>query len=199
MSGPAVMPALDRRDAVARLLRERGDTLVVGSLGTPTYDLAASGDHARNFYLWGAMGGAAMIGLGLALARPALPVLALLGDGEALMGLGAFATIALQSPPNLSVVVLDNGLYGETGAQASHTSGPTDLAAVAAGCGIRDTLTVRTAAELDGLAARVTRVGDGPLVAVVKVDGRERPRVMPSRDGVLLKARFRAALGLPPL
>jgi thiamine pyrophosphate-dependent acetolactate synthase large subunit-like protein len=84
---------LERRAALAALLRERGDLLVVSGLGSPTYDVAAAGDHPRNFYLWGAMGGAAMIGLGLALAQPALPVLVITGDGEQLMGMGALATI----------------------------------------------------------------------------------------------------------
>ncbi|WP_436784627.1 thiamine pyrophosphate-dependent enzyme, partial [Streptomyces sp. URMC 126] len=90
------------------LLRDRGDLLVVTGLGSPTYDVAAAGDHPRNFYLWGAMGGAAMVGLGLALAQPTTPVLVVTGDGEMLMGLGGLATIAAKNPPNLSVAVLDN-------------------------------------------------------------------------------------------
>src|SRR5438270_620782 len=104
--------ALDRRDAVRRIVRDRDATIVVASLGAPTYDLAAAGDHPRNFYLWGAMGGAAMIGLGLALAQHETPIVVLTGDGEMLMGLGAFATIGVQQPRNLSVIVLDNELYG---------------------------------------------------------------------------------------
>lgn len=187
---------LDRRAVVARLVRDRSDMVVVASLGSPTYDLAAAGDHDRNFYLWGAMGGAAMLGLGLALARPDLPVLVLAGDGEVLMGLGSLATIALQQPANLSLVVLDNGLYGETGGQPSHTSGGVDLAGVAAACGVADCRIVDAPAGLEALAARVVAVGDGPLVAVVRIDEAERPRVLPSRDGVVLKARLRGALGV---
>ncbi len=129
---------LDRRTVVARLLARRGDTLVVTGLGAPTYDVAAAGNSPKNFYLWGAMGGAAMVGLGLALARPASPVLVVTGDGEMLMGLGSLATIAVQAPKNLTVVVLDNGLYGETGGQPSHTAHGTDLAATARAAGIRD-------------------------------------------------------------
>ena len=187
---------LDRRAVVGRLVAARTDLVVVASLGSPTYDLAAAGDHARNFYLWGAMGGAAMIGLGLALAQPKVPVAVLLGDGEALMGMGAFATIAQQRPNNLTVVVLDNGLYGETGSQASHTAAGTDLAAVAAACGIADTRTVVTMRDVEALAERVNMVGSGPAAAVVRIDGEEKPRVLPSRDGVWLKARLRAAFGL---
>src|SRR5215813_13845211 len=122
---------LDRRELVKRLLVERGDLLVVPGLGTPTYDVAAAGDHPLNFYLWGAMGGAAMIGLGLALAQPERRVLVLTGDGEALMGLGSLATIGVKQPGNLVIIVLDNQHYGETGMQPSHTRAGIDLVAVA--------------------------------------------------------------------
>jgi thiamine pyrophosphate-dependent acetolactate synthase large subunit-like protein len=186
---------LDRRDAVHRLMRDRGDTLVVAGLGAACYDLGAAGDHKRNFYLWGAMGGAAMIGLGLALAQPDVPVVVLTGDGEMLMGLGAFATIAVKQPRNLSIVILDNELYGETGSQRSHTAWSTDLAAVAKACGIRDARQIGREGDLGGLAQDIHAVRSAPLVAVVKIDGEEKPRFLPSRDGVMLKARFREALG----
>ena len=139
---------LERRDFVRRLLAERGDLLVVTGLGSPTYDVAAAGDHALNFYLWGAMGGAAMIGLGLALARPDRPVAVITGDGEMLMGLGSLATIAVKRPKNLSIVVLDNRRYGETGMQASHTEAGVDLVAMARACGIGPCLDVRDEAGL---------------------------------------------------
>jgi len=195
---------LDRRQVVARLLADRKDLLVVTGLGSPTYDVAAAGEHERNFYLWGGMGGAVMVGLGLALARPEEPVCVFTGDGEALMGLGGFATVAIQQPRNLSVVVLDNGLYGETGGQASHTASrgnaaSVDLAAVAAACGIAETVTLETAEQVEALAPRIHRADAGPLVAVVKISAAEYPRVLPSRDGVWLKARLRAALGLPSM
>lgn len=187
---------LDRRVVVARLVRDRKDLVVITSLGSPTYDLAAAGDHDRNFYLWGAMGGAAVMGLGLALAQPSLPIMVIVGDGECLMGVGSFATIALQQPPNLSIVVLDNGLYGETGAQRSHTAGGlVDLAAVAKGCGIAETLKVSDEGGVDALADRVNQVGAGPLVAVIRIDGKEKPRCLPSRDGVLAKTLVRRSLG----
>jgi thiamine pyrophosphate-dependent acetolactate synthase large subunit-like protein len=187
---------LDRRAAAARLLRDRGDLLVVTGLGSPTYDVAAAGDHARNFYLWGAMGGAVMVGLGLALAQLQVPVLVVTGDGEMLMGLGSLATVAAQAPKNLSIAVLDNGLYGETGGQPSHTALGTDLAAVARGCGIADARLVADEAGLEEFARRVSAVGNGPAVGIIKVSRTEHPRVLPSRDGAFLKARFRAALGL---
>ena len=182
---------LDRRLAVAALLRDPGDLLVVSGLGSATYDVAAAGDRPLNFYLWGAMGGAAMIGLGLALAQPKRRVLVLTGDGEMLMGMGALATIAAQAPENLAIAVLDNGRYGETGAQFSHTAHGTDLAAVAQGCGWPATCTVHTLAELDELRHRLR---SEPLFAVLRIAAKEPPRVLPPRDGALLQHRFRAAL-----
>jgi thiamine pyrophosphate-dependent acetolactate synthase large subunit-like protein len=186
---------LDRRDVVRRLVRDRGDTIFVASLGAPCYDLGAAGDHDRNFYLWGAMGGASMVGLGLALAQPDLPVVVLSGDGETLMGMGGFATIAVKQPRNLSIVILDNELYGETGSQRSHTAWRTDLAAVAKACGISDARLIEHDGDVDGLARDLHKLRAGPLVAVVKIDGEEKPRCLPSRDGVMIKGRVRQALG----
>jgi thiamine pyrophosphate-dependent acetolactate synthase large subunit-like protein len=189
------MKKLDRREVVARLLENRQNVAAITSLGSPTYDLSAAGDHERNFYLWGAMGGATGVGLGLAIAQPDLPVVVFIGDGEALMGLGGLATLAIQRPKNLSIVILDNGLYGETGSQLSHTSSGVKLAEVARGCGVEEILTIRDKVEVDQLAARINCVGAGPLVAVVEIDGEEKARHLPSRDGVYLKNRLRASLG----
>ena len=138
---------LDRRAVAAALLRDPGDLLVVTGLGAPSYDAAAAGERPLNFYLWGAMGGAAMVGLGIALAQPARRVLVLTGDGEMLMGMGSLATIAAAGAPNLAIAVLDNARYGETGSQPSHTGLTTDLAAVAAACGWPATATAR---DMDG-------------------------------------------------
>ncbi|NMJ43603.1 aldehyde dehydrogenase [Roseomonas sp. JC162] len=190
------MTMLDRRDVVARLLKDRDEALVITGLGAATYDVAAAGDDARNFYLWGAMGGAALMGLGLALARPDRPVVVITGDGEQLMGIGAFATIAVQAPANLTIVVLDNGLYGETGGQRSHTSGGTDLAAVARGCGIAAASRVTDQAGVEALAATIAKPTCGLRVVVIAVDPTEAPRVLPSRDGAYVRGRFQAALGL---
>src|SRR5207244_5490352 len=120
--------ALDRRAAVAALLEDRGELLVVSGLGSPTYDVHAAGDSDANFYLWGAMGSAALIGLGLAQAQPTRRVLVITGDGEQLMGLGGLATIAVAAPKNLAIAVIDNGHYGETGMQLSHTGRGLDIA-----------------------------------------------------------------------
>jgi len=187
---------LDRRAVVARTLAGRSGLAVVSGLGAPTYDVAAAGDDPRNFYLWGAMGGAAMIGLGLALAQPGLPVLVVTGDGEMLMGLGALATIGAQRPGNLSILVLDNGLYEETGAQATHTALATDLAAVARACGIDDARDLATMDDVACFAARVHAPGAAPCLAVALIAPSDAPKALPSRDGAFIKGRMRRALGV---
>jgi len=184
---------LHRRDVVKALLAQRGDLLVIGGLGAPAWDITHAGDHDLNFPLWGAMGGAAMLGLGLALAQPKKKVLVLTGDGEMLMGLGALATIAVQKPRNLSIVVLDNERYGETGMQETHTAHGTDLAGMAKAAGFARTLKVKTQADVSRLKKRIY-AGEGALFAQVKVDPERLPLVLPPRDGSLLKNRFRAAL-----
>jgi len=189
---------LERRAAMAKLLEGRDDDLlVVPGLGSTTYDLAAAGDNDRNFYLWGARGGAAMIGLGLALAQPAKRVAVIAGDGEMLMGMGALATIGIQQPANLAVIVFDNGMYGETGGQASHTAGGVDMVSVAKSCRFGTCLDITEEAGLADLAGRLKR-RDGLLFARVAIKAEEPPRVLPEREGAVLKRRFRAALGLTP-
>jgi thiamine pyrophosphate-dependent acetolactate synthase large subunit-like protein len=186
--------ALDRREFVEELLLDRKDLLVVSGLGSPTYDVAACGDHPLNFYLWGAMGSAAMIGLGLALAQPRLRVLVLAGDGEALMGLGSLPTIGVKQPANLVIVVLDNQHYGETGMQPSHTRAGVDLVAVARACKFVDGLHV---SEL-GAASRIRDLvhnGRGPILVQARISNDAAPRVLPSRDGHAIKLRFMEALG----
>jgi len=184
---------LHRREVVTQLLAQRGDLLVIGGLGAPAWDITAAGDHDLNFPLWGAMGGAAMVGLGVALAQPKKKVLVLTGDGEMLMGLGALATIAVQGPRNLYVVVLDNERYGETGQQETHTGHGVDLAGMAKAAGFAHALGVRTQAEVSQLQ-RLIHSGEGALFAQVKIDPERLPLVLPPRDGSLLKNRFRAAL-----
>ncbi len=191
------MSGLERRAAMATLLADRkDDLLVIPGLGSTCWDLAAAGDNDRNFYLWGAMGGAAMIGLGLALAQPDKRVLVVTGDGEMLMGMGALATIGIKQPQNLAVVVFDNGHYGETGMQPSHThKGGVDLLGVARSCGIATCLDVADEAALADLAARLKELS-GPLFARLAIAIADPPRVLPERDGTVLKARFRAAIGV---
>ena len=187
---------LNRRDAVRRLLEDRDDLLVVAGLGQPCFDCFAAGDDPRNFYLWGAMGGAVPTGLGMALAQPERRVLVVTGDGDALMSAGAFATVGAEAPENLAICILDNERYGETGGQVTHTARGADLAAMAAASGVGKSWTVRTEEELaDALGA--LRRDAGPLVAVLKVAPESQPGSLPPQDGPHLKRRFRsAALGV---
>jgi thiamine pyrophosphate-dependent acetolactate synthase large subunit-like protein len=190
---------LDRRRVVSSLLAERKDAIVVGGLGASTYDIAAAGDHDRNFYLWGAMGGAVMIGLGVALAQPGLPVFVITGDGEMLMGMGSLATVGLQKPKNLTIVVLDNEVYGETGGQASHTAATVDLVGVARSCGISDARAISTMADIETYAQGMQDVASGPRFASIKIDSANLERVLSSRDGTFIVNRIRGALGFGPI
>ena len=190
---------LDRRSVVASLLAERKDAIVVGGLGASTYDIAAAGDHDRNFYLWGAMGGAVMIGLGLALAQPKLPVVVITGDGEMLMGIGSLATVGLQKPGNLTIVVLDNEVYGETGGQASHTAAAADLVGVARACGIAEARAMTTMAEIEAFSPSLQDISAGPRFASVKIDAANLERALSNRDGTFIVNRIRGALGFRPI
>lgn len=186
---------LNRREVVAALLEQRGDMAVVAGLGAPNWDCTAAGDHPLTFPLWGAMGGAAMMGLGIAIAQPGRRVLVLTGDGEMLMGIGALASIGIQKPANLAVVVLDNERYGETGMQATATAGPVDLPAMAAASGFVETGTIGSDNEFKAALPRILTAA-GPMFYTIKVKAENLPLVMPPKDGVTLKDRFRvAALG----
>ncbi|MBM3643047.1 MAG: aldehyde dehydrogenase [Alphaproteobacteria bacterium] len=195
---------LSRRPLAKKILAGADDTLlVVAGLGSPNWDITEAGDRPLNMPLWGAMGGTVPMALGLALAQPGRRVLAITGDGDMLMSLGALATVAMQAPANLAIVVLDNGKFGETGNQATHTSprgqGPvdsgagTDLAMIARGCGIADSATVTAEREVEGLVADARRKA-GPVFRVAKIKAEKLPFVMPPQDGAHLKDRFRQAL-----
>ena len=190
--------SVDRRQLVSALIDALPQqALVISGLGSPSYDLFAAGDRELNFYLWGAMGGATSLALGLALAQPQRSVLAITGDGEQLMGIGSLATIGAQQPANLTLVVLDNGRYGETGMQPSHTSLGTDLVAVARGCGIDDAFGVERLDQVGEIVRRVDARA-GVSLARVRVAVNDVPRTFPPRDGSYVKNRFRAALGFDP-
>jgi len=181
---------LHRREVVKTLLSGRDDLLVIAGLGSTAWDITAAGDAPLHFPLWGAMGQAAMIGLGLALAQPKRRVLVITGDGEMLMGIGSLATIGVQQPSNLTLVVIDNERYGETGMQETHTAHGVDLAGVARACGFRYS---KEASDPKKLRS-IIRESAGPNFAVIKVVVEKLPLVLPPLDGVALKARFRRAL-----
>jgi len=188
---------LNRRKVVAELLEDRGNLIVSTGLGSATYDVMAAGDHDRNYYLWAAMGSAAMVGLGLAMSRPQDSVLVVTGDGEMLMGMGALATIAVQAPKNLSIAVLDNGHYGETGMQRSHAGFGVELDKVAKSVNFDWTARITDMNAVQDLRQRI-HANSGLNFATIKIDTAEEVRVLPSRDGVYIKNRVRAALSIQP-
>jgi thiamine pyrophosphate-dependent acetolactate synthase large subunit-like protein len=188
--------SLDRRQAVQALLADRGDLLVVSGLGSSSYDVFDAGDHPGNFYLWGAMGGAAMVGLGIALARPQRPVVVITGDGEQLMGIGSLLTIAAHKSANLSIVVLDNGHFGETGMQISHSGLGARLDLIASGAGIREVAEITDLKGITEFRPALHSIDGGPRLAIVRIASGHVERVLPPRDGAYLKNRFRENLGL---
>ncbi|WP_050628192.1 thiamine pyrophosphate-dependent enzyme [Bradyrhizobium viridifuturi] len=186
---------LDRRAAVKALLADRGDLLVISGLGSSSYDVFDAGEHPGNFYLWGAMGGAAMVGLGLALAQPKRPVLVVTGDGEQLMGIGSLLTIATKQPGNLSIAVLDNGHFGETGMQLSHSGLGAKLEVIASGAGIGNVSDIADMSGIENFRNSLRDLGGGPRLARIRIASGEVERALPPRDGTYLKNRFRGHLG----
>jgi thiamine pyrophosphate-dependent acetolactate synthase large subunit-like protein len=185
---------LDRRDAVPALIGRHEDFLIVSGLAGTSRDIAAlTDDGAHSYTMAGAMGGACMIGLGLALARPDNRVLVVTGDGELLMNVSALATIGVLNPPNLAIVCVDNGHYGETGYQKSHTSLGVDLERIAAGSGIRATRTITVEPEIAD-AARLLREGNGTAFVLLRVKPTDPPAYKRNMDPSACRNRFRAAL-----
>ena len=193
--GSAAAPSfvLDRRQAVPALIGRHQDFLIVTGLAGTSRDIAAlTDDGAHTYTMAGAMGGASMIGLGLALARRDKRVLVVTGDGELLMNVGSLATIAVLNPPNLSIVCVDNGHYGETGYQRSHTSLGVDLEKIAAACGIKRTLAIEQEAEL-AAGARLIREGNGAAFVLLRVKPTEPPAYKRDLDPATCRTRFRVA------
>lgn len=183
---------LDRREAVSTILGARGNALIITGLGSTTYD-AGTADHVNTFYLWGAMGAAAMTGLGLALAQPDRRIVVMTGDGECLMGFGAFATIGTQRPSNFALVVIDNEHYSETGMQPTHTHRGVDLSGVATSCGFAGASAVSELATLEAALPMIFEA-PGPVFLDVKVSTQRYPMSIKMRDGVHIKNRFRENL-----
>jgi thiamine pyrophosphate-dependent acetolactate synthase large subunit-like protein len=184
---------LERESVTHRLVKGQKDPMIVCGLGTPVSNVATAGDRDLNFYMTGGMGAASAIGLGLAIAQPDRLSLVVTGDGEMMMGIGLLTTIAIQAPRNLSIVVFDNEMYGETGMQKSQTAYGIDLAAIATASGMRNVMTVLGEDEVDALVERAGQM-EGPFFGLVKVKGGRYPNVIPVKGGVELKIRFRRAL-----
>jgi thiamine pyrophosphate-dependent acetolactate synthase large subunit-like protein len=186
---------LERSEAVPKLIGRHEDFLFVAGLGGTASDVGAvTGDSAHVYSMGGAMGAPCMVGLGLALARPDKRVLVVTGDGDLLMSVGSLAAIAVINPPNLAIVCVDNGHYGETGWQQSHTSLGTDLEKMASGAGIKRTCTVATEAEI-ATGARMIREGNGASFVLLRVKPTEPAAFQRNFDASFTRDRFKAALG----
>ncbi|HIG09512.1 MAG TPA: aldehyde dehydrogenase [Alphaproteobacteria bacterium] len=184
---------LNRRYVVSQLLKDRKNSLIINGLGGTCWDVASLGDNELNFYVWGGMGNSCMIGLGLALSQPKRKVIVITGDGEMLMGIGSLATIAVKQPKNLSIVVFDNELYGETGKQKSHTGHCVDLSAIAIGAGIKNSSIIKTNDQLLFLSSNINLIKELTF-SQIKINNEEGPLVLPIREGAYIKTRFRKAV-----
>lgn len=185
---------LDRREAVPALVGRHQDFLIVTGLAGTARDIAALTEDGSHVYtMAGAMGAAAMMGFGLALAQPERRVLVVTGDGELLMNVGALATIAVRNPPNLSIVCVDNGHYGETGYQKSHTSLGVDLEQMAIGAGIKASRTVSRADQIAD-ASRLIRETNGAVFVCLRVTAGDPPAYRRLMDPAACRTRFRSAL-----
>ena len=184
---------LNRRLVISELLKERENSLIVNGLGGTCWDVASLGDNDLNFYVWGGMGNACMIGLGLALSQPDKKVIVITGDGEMLMGIGSLATIALKQPKNLSIVVFDNELYGETGNQKTHTAYCTNLSKIAIGSGIINSSIILTQEDLLSLSLEIHQIKNLSF-SVIKINQDQEEIVLPIREGAFIISRFRRAL-----
>ncbi len=187
---------LDRREFVGRLLKDRGGLMVLTGLGTATFDVAAYGDNPLNFYIWSAMGCTAMVGLGLAMARPDRHVAVITGDGDVLMALGSLSTIGAKQPSNLSIICLDNAHYAATGMQPTATATTTDLAVVARGCGFKNVVTVSDVEDAEAVRQQIY-AGSGPYFVHARVSTKKQERIIPTRDGYGMKHRFLQASAVP--
>ncbi len=186
-------PTLKRRAVVHRILRDRADAAVITGIGNASHDVASAGEDTRNMYLFGIMGGAAMVALGVALAQPKKRVVVITGDGELLAGIGSLATIGVEKPKNLSIMVIDNQAYGATGNQHTHTARGVDLVAIAAASGFRRTALITDEAALENAIDDIFK-NSGPYLAVVKVMAKSATRVTVPNDGTRTSRQFRLAV-----
>ena len=198
MTAPTIdapeVQVLNRADLTRRLVAKlKCDEAVVAGIGNTNFDLYAAGHRPQNFYMLGSMGLACPIALGVALAQPERGVIALEGDGSILMALGCLTTIGMVKPRNLTIVIMDNGIYQITGKQKAATAVTADVVAIARGAGIADSHWVRDAAHFETLMSRRFDEG-GPLLLAAKIDDQGGTAQTP-RDPALIRQRFMRGLG----
>lgn len=185
---------MSRFEIVRRTVERLNDgEAVIGGIGNTNFDLWAAGPRPENFYMLGSMGLAFPIALGVAIAQPQRTVIALEGDGSLLMQLGCLATIALAAPPNLKMIVFDNGMYQITGGQKTATGHGADLVAIARGAGLADSVWADDEADFDAHLARALE-SPGPALIGIRTDG-EKARAVTERDPPRIVDTFMRGIG----
>jgi thiamine pyrophosphate-dependent acetolactate synthase large subunit-like protein len=186
---------VNRFDLTRRLVAKlKHEEAVIGGIGNTNFDLWSAGHRPQNFYMLGSMGLAIPIALGVALAQPRRHVIALEGDGSLLMQLGCLATVAALKPPNLTMVIMDNGLYQITGSQRTPAAGTADYVALARAAGIAHAAWAADEDDFDALVDTAL-AGSGPTFIAARID--DKPGVgTTDRDPVQIRERFMQGLGV---
>jgi thiamine pyrophosphate-dependent acetolactate synthase large subunit-like protein len=186
---------MNRFDLTSRLLAKlKNEEAVIGGIGNTNFDLWAAGHRPQNFYMLGSMGLAFPIALGVALAQPERRVFALEGDGSLLMQMGCLSTIAALKPKNLTMIVMDNGIYQITGAQPTPAAAVADIVAIATGCGLANSAWAADEDDFERLVDQ-SLSASGPTLIGVRID--DKPGVGTTRrDPVQIRERFMLGLGV---
>jgi thiamine pyrophosphate-dependent acetolactate synthase large subunit-like protein len=186
---------MNRFDLTSKLVaRLKHDEAVIGGIGNTNFDLWAAGHRPQNFYMLGSMGLAFPIALGVALAQPKRQVFALEGDGSLLMQLGCLSTIAAQAPDNLTLIVMDNGIYQITGAQPTPAATTSDIVAIAQGCGLANSAWAADEDDFERLVEQSLSAKTPTLIAA-RID--DKPAIGTThRDPVQIRERFMLGLGV---
>jgi thiamine pyrophosphate-dependent acetolactate synthase large subunit-like protein len=185
---------MNRFDLTSRLVAKlKNEEAVVGGIGNTNFDLWAAGHRPQNFYMLGSMGLAFPIALGVALAQPKRRVFALEGDGSLLMQMGCLSTIATLKPKNLTMIVMDNGVYQITGAQPTPAAAVADIVAIAQGSGIANSAWAADEEDFERLIDQ-SLTATVPTLICVRID--EKPGTgQTRRDPVQIRERFMIGLG----
>jgi thiamine pyrophosphate-dependent acetolactate synthase large subunit-like protein len=186
---------MNRSDLTKRLVaRLKNEEAVIGGIGNTNFDLWSAGHRPQNFYMLGSMGLAFPIALGAALAQPTRRIFALEGDGSLLMQLGCLTTIAALAPKNLTMIVMDNGMYQITGAQPTPAVAVSDIVAIAAGCGLGQSTWAADEDDFERLIDDAL-ASEGPTLIAVRIDDKPGAGTT-DRDPVQIRQRFMFGLGV---
>jgi thiamine pyrophosphate-dependent acetolactate synthase large subunit-like protein len=186
---------MNRFDLTQRLVAKlKNEEAVIGGIGNTNFDLWAAGHRPQNWYMLGSMGLAFPIALGVALAQPNRRVFGLEGDGSLLMQLGTLSTIAMLAPKNLTMVVMDNGIYQITGAQPTPASALADLVAIAVASGLSNSSWAADEEDFERLIDQ-SLAAEGPTLIGVRIDDKPGTGTT-KRDPVQIREHFMRGMGV---